>query len=355
MVCNGWEAVIDTPTEKPFLEMRLSGWSPTHKQAPQQLKRFWQALMGLDAIKEGRFLNLPSDVYLLGRESWGSSLLVRQCYRGLFNRMMELRSPSINSRFLITGTPGIGKSFFAIVLMGWLAKEKEVSMIVLDLEDKRYLFTAKGTDINVAEGRKTDFNEEIENPTTWCIVDTGTATKRAANTVMLSFPDRELYKEFLKFPGTKTLYMPFWTRSEIHKCRKRLYPNLGKQTVNSLLEKWGNIPRYVLEKAMDAVAQRSLEDAIAFCRWEDIMHCVGEPETALHAAHKLVHFKVAAGKQYDQFIMNMASYYVVDKIAEKDGDNHVKHLWDLIDLATGYHEPGTRWLTGRAGRAAPVE
>ncbi|GIL53778.1 hypothetical protein Vafri_9363 [Volvox africanus] len=216
--------------------------------------------------------------------------------------------------------------------MGWLAKEKEVSMIVLDLEDKRYLFTAKGTDINVAEGRKTDFNEEIENPTTWCIVDTGTATKRAANTVMLSFPDRELYKEFLKFPGTKTLYMPFWTRSEIHKCRKRLYPNLGKQTVNSLLEKWGNIPRYVLEKAMDAVAQRSLEDAIAFCRWEDIMHCVGEPETALHAAHKLVHFKVAAGKQYDQFIMNMASYYVVDKIAEKDGDNHVKHLWDLIDL-----------------------
>ena len=51
------------------------------------------------------------------------------------------------------------------------------------------------------------------------IVDMSTAVKRRAITVLLSSPDRQRYKEFVKLLGATTLFMPVWTDKEIHTCR----------------------------------------------------------------------------------------------------------------------------------------
>ncbi|GIM15305.1 hypothetical protein Vretimale_18130 [Volvox reticuliferus] len=310
------------------------GSSPTRKQASQDMKSFWEALLGLD-ITVGSFLSLPHGVYLLGRKLWGSSLLVRSCYRGLFNRMMSLRSSNLNSRFLITGTPGIGKSYFAVVLMGWLVQEEDVSTIVFETQDKRYLFTAKGATLNVEAGSIMDFDEEIDDSTTWWIVDMATATERDANTVVLSSPARERYKEFLKLHGATALYMPIWTDEEIEKCRLQLYPSLDDAMVRTLMSKWGNIPRYVLEKAMDEVAQSSLDDAITTCKWEDIMACIGMPDSARDASHKLVHLEVV-GDQYNKKVMMPASQYVAQQIVAKMGNGHMRLLKDLVHLSINF-------------------
>ncbi|GIL53880.1 hypothetical protein Vafri_9398 [Volvox africanus] len=218
-----WEKVLDSPAEETFLEeiTTLKGWASPHRQASHNkgMKQFWQTLIGLE-ITAGSFLNLPSNVYLLGRSTWGSSLLVRHCYRGIFDRMMDLRSSNTYRHFLITGTPGIGKSFFAFVLMGWLAKEKKVSKIVFDTQGKRHVLTSKGTDVNVMEGRiNMDFDDELEDPRTWWIVDTDIPVERAASTVLLASPDQKRYKEFVNFRGATTLYMPVWTDDEMEKCR----------------------------------------------------------------------------------------------------------------------------------------
>ncbi|GIL60997.1 hypothetical protein Vafri_15422, partial [Volvox africanus] len=139
---------------------------PSRKEMRQKLKCFWQALLRLD-ITVDSFLNLPENVFLLGRKRWGSSLYVRPCYRGIFDQMMELcSSPYTINQFLITGTPGIGKSFFAIVLMGWLVMEK-VTSIVFDSYETRYLFMFKGTDVDVVEGNKMDFKDVIDDDTAW--------------------------------------------------------------------------------------------------------------------------------------------------------------------------------------------
>ena len=75
-----------------------------------------------------------------------------------------------------------------------------------------------------------------------------TAVARKATTVLLSSPERNRYKEFLKLLKSTTLYMPLWTDDEIEACRSVLHPHLSIDFVQSLQLKWGNIPRYVLEK-----------------------------------------------------------------------------------------------------------
>ncbi|GIL88107.1 hypothetical protein Vretimale_13970 [Volvox reticuliferus] len=301
-------------------------------QVPDDLKIFWQALLALD-FPVGSFLNLPSGVYLLGKKCWGSALLVRHCYRGLFDRMMDLHSSS-ECRFLITGTPGIGKSFFAVVLMGWLAKEKKVSTIVFDTSGVRYLFTFNnGMSVGVAVGHRKDFTEKLMNSATWWIIDTGTALERGANTVLLSSPNRELYKEFLKLQGSNVLYMPIWTDDEIEKCRSQVFPTIDLGLVRALRSRWGNIPRYVLEKAANVSAQHSLDDAISACNWEDMVTCIADPGVAKDVSHKLVHIKVK-DDQYDQMITKVASSYVVQKMEAKAGYELVQELQNLIHQST---------------------
>ncbi|GIL61075.1 hypothetical protein Vafri_15463 [Volvox africanus] len=343
-----WVITLGSPVEKLFLEKNLpgvvaglgsmvpaaGGGSSSRRPALQKVQLFWQALLALPSIIVGSFLTLPSNVYLLGTKSLGSSLLVRHCYRGIFDRMMELRSSNGMSRFLITGTPGIGKSFFAVVLMGWLVQEKGVSTIILDFDGLKYLFTTNGTDIKVEMGSEMDFIEEVNDPKTWWIVDTGTAFRRPASTVLLASPDRQRYKEFLKFQGTTTLFMPIWTDDEIKECRIRLYPHLSDATVRDLVWKWGNIPRYVLEKAMETPAQNSLKEALEQCEWQDVINCIVAPDSAPHTSHKLVHFEVV-GNHYDQKVMKPASPYVMEEMERKAGTDHIRQLQSLIHLSMG--------------------
>jgi hypothetical protein len=51
------------------------------------------------------------------------------------------------------------------------------------------------------------------------IVDAAMAYDNRAVTVLLSSPDRERYKEFLKLTGATKLYMPLWSDEEIETCR----------------------------------------------------------------------------------------------------------------------------------------
>ncbi|GIL88105.1 hypothetical protein Vretimale_13969 [Volvox reticuliferus] len=292
---------------------RAAGWSSSSMQAPEDLKLFWNALLATD-FPVGSFLSLPSNVYLLGKKWWGSALLVRHCYRG---------------------TPGIGKSFFAVVLMAWLVREKNVSTIVYDTASIRYLFTfSNGTSVDVEMGRRKDFTEKLMNSATWWIIDMGTALERGANTVLLASPDKARYKEFLKLQGANPLYMPIWTNDEIEKCRSRLFPTLDAAMVEALKSKWGNIPRYVLERALNEWAQGSLDMAITVCRWKDIMRCIGEPDSAVHASHKLVHLDVV-DDHYHKITMKMASPYVMRAMEEKGGKAHVQRLQDLVRMSMG--------------------
>ncbi|CAH1770439.1 7000_t:CDS:1, partial [Entrophospora sp. SA101] len=59
-------------------------------------------------------------VYLLGKMEQGSNIFVRQCYIDL--SMIIFDSDKLE-KFCITGTPGIGKTFFVYYLLIQLIKK----------------------------------------------------------------------------------------------------------------------------------------------------------------------------------------------------------------------------------------
>ncbi|GFR52076.1 hypothetical protein Agub_g14599 [Astrephomene gubernaculifera] len=305
----------------------------TRRRAPKPVRDFWCALLKA-RMTVGSFLVLPSGVDFFGDQDRGHTLLLRQCYWGLFNRIMIHKHSNLYRRFLVTGTPGIGKSCFVVPLLGWLAKKENVIKVVVELNQKRYLFTTSSSHHgpDVEEGGISDFEQELEDTNVWWIVDTGPALYRPANTIFIASLDQNRCKGFQKFLGSTTLYMPVWSDDEMQQCRKRLFPTLQEARFLELQSRWGNIPRYVLEKAENRVVQASLETALGSCDWDTVLKCINETDNAPHASHQLLQLQVLDLIEYDQMVMKPASPYVARKLVEKAGSAHVQ---DLVQLSLG--------------------
>ncbi|KXZ51037.1 hypothetical protein GPECTOR_14g276 [Gonium pectorale] len=197
----------------------------------------------------------------------------------MFDRIKYLHKEELDTRFLITGTPGIGKTCLAVPLMGWLIQEGMASKIVYETNRVRYLVTAVSSGvISVEQGSTLDFEQELDDTDdddVWWIVDTGEVLERRANTVLLAPPDRKQYHEFLKLHRSVKLYMPVWTDDEIADC------------------------------------------------------------SGPHASHMLLHIEVL-GPEYGSATVKVASPYVVRKLEEKAGDAHVQRLKDMSLVFSAY-------------------
>jgi len=84
--------------------------------------------------------------------------------------------------------------------------------------------------------------------------------------------------------------------------------------VNSLFDKYGGVPRYVLTET--DYWHESLEDAIGAANLDDIQKSVGGPELLPATSHKLLHYDVDPSSGYRRRIVRFASDYVADRIAK---------------------------------------
>src|SRR6185312_3206361 len=80
--------------------------------------RFWEALQLMEIDDEDMFLSLPTGIFFCGENDRGSSLLIRRCYHHLVHVIF---TDNVTRRWRITGTPGIGKTFFGYYLIFLLA------------------------------------------------------------------------------------------------------------------------------------------------------------------------------------------------------------------------------------------
>ena len=68
---------------------------------------------------------------------------------------------------LVTGSPGIGKSYFLFYLMRCLAQMKPLPVVVLDIRNNQTLcFTCD----KVMSGTRADFASYLTDPNTWYLV-----------------------------------------------------------------------------------------------------------------------------------------------------------------------------------------
>ena len=101
---------------------------------------------------------------------------------------------------------------------------------------------------------------------------------------------------------------------------------VSQAQVDAHFEKWGGIPRYVLEKANSERAQTDLDVALSKCTTKDIMTYTGAEGAPEHISHKLLHMIVqqdAPQKEhatsrlidmYSKYEIDVASDYVAKKL-----------------------------------------
>ena len=105
-----------------------------------KLIEFWLSLPQAQVDKRG-ILTLPRNTTFLGNPKQKDCLYVRKCYRQLYDDIVErtTRGASPASRMVITGTPGIGKSQFALYCLWRLSQDGKT--VLYQLADTIYHFS----------------------------------------------------------------------------------------------------------------------------------------------------------------------------------------------------------------------
>jgi hypothetical protein len=103
--------------------------------------------------------------------------------------------------------------------------------------------------------------------------------------------------------------------------------NLNDQLVSNLFDKWGGIPRYVLNNATNPIALDLLEFAIATADASKVLYSIGEISGPDDVSHCLIHMSVGMwynilkidvqGENFQTTFCMFASNYVAERITQK--------------------------------------
>ncbi|PLW32910.1 hypothetical protein PCANC_17104 [Puccinia coronata f. sp. avenae] len=215
----------------------------------EHIERFWKDLPAAELVGEGegQYLDLKKS-YVLGDPKLGHRLLVRPVYKELGERFDR---NSIISQRVVTGTPGVGKTFFSAYYL-WVAACRKKTVVWEPFQKRQaaqstYLMTSDGVE-RVAFGSP-QLEEALQNSETVYIVDGQPPVLCPAWTLLVTSPHYENYKDLLKQPQSEILYMPPWSYQELQHCKAVLYAdeeNLPTTLMDELFDWFGGVPRYVL-------------------------------------------------------------------------------------------------------------
>ncbi|CAG8733459.1 7978_t:CDS:2, partial [Funneliformis caledonium] len=230
---------------------------------------FWKELLGArivfplpQEIKKAELLALEpystiEDNHMV--DDFGGMLCLPN---GLFYMGEENRKPIGPARTgcMITGSPGIGKTYFGLFILFYIRYMYPKATIVWRGEKDCYQFSPEG---NVQEGNIRQFSKTLSDPKNFYIADASTMTWYSAYKILLTSPEPERFKKAVKWPGFTQYFMPVWDLEEITILWIALYKNkknidgkeLTFELVGTLLENWGSIPRSILLKWDDECVQ----------------------------------------------------------------------------------------------------
>lgn len=213
-------------------------------------KQFFEALSKIDV--EEQFLDLPERVRWMGSRDFGRSMFVRESYKEIFRSVSEKlqeTSELAGHDFIITGTPGVGKSFFALY---WLFKRiRERKPVLLEFGQEQYNCYFWEPDKEVVLGTRGDFRKQLRDPEMLYLSDAREDISFIHNcqTVLFSSPRDSNFHDFLK-SGAEMYIMPLWSMEELEVVRKRVYrKRVCSVRMARICAVYGPIPRYALQVA----------------------------------------------------------------------------------------------------------
>ncbi|CAI2193055.1 6954_t:CDS:2, partial [Funneliformis geosporum] len=272
----------------------------------------------------GGMLCLPDDVFFLGeREKYGSKLLIRNCYLQLLELIEKNRGQRgpAETGCTITGTPGIGKTYFGLFILFYIRyKYPKAKIVWRGDKNTCYLFSPEN---RVLKGNIQQFDGALNDYKNFYLSDAHTMTWYSAYKILLTSPKNERFNEAVKWPGFTQYFMPVWELEEITTLWNFQYKNkknnegeeLTFELVGILLEKWGPIPRSILLKWDDETYQRKYYNLIAQA---DLESCINSIDTAGMPTDtisgRLVHLDV--GSTFTDAVYRFASPMISNRLIQ---------------------------------------
>jgi len=146
-------------------------------------------------------------------------------------------------------------------------------------------------------------------------------------------------QEAFKAAGHVMTFMDVWTLQEIQSCRALMYSHLLAEDVELRFDKWGGIPRYVLEK-VDSRSQDLLEEAIGACSVHLIQQSLGASSAHAEVSDRILHLRVQAESEYGKTSTDWASPWVAERVAYELWRQQQADLQMFVCAAVGMGELG---------------
>ncbi|KAF8430001.1 hypothetical protein EV426DRAFT_579274 [Tirmania nivea] len=319
----------------------LAGWR-------EEWRQWW-----ISARSANIQATITFSAHILGSVKYGSKLFVREDYKSLyelcFKSVGNQSSGSNNDNvsynntnvqeyyddreqllsFIITGTPGIGKTMFGAYIICRYAQEHPDSNIVWEGSSGAVTLHADG---NVSLG----LDILYDDGGALYLVDAMLPTLEASRPfILFTSPNAIRFKELKKSATVQTLRMPIWGKSELKNLYMSNFPSVSNKDFNKRYKKWGGVPRSVLEKTGSTYQQ----ELVAGLSKLDLEECVDSVRTLGYDSGKvsgtILHTIVIPDGTYENFTIGFASLYVEQQVLNTLKRNKMEEMCRFIQDSAG--------------------
>jgi len=243
---------------------------------------------------------------------------MRRCYPKLFERIVALYhayvqgKSNFRSGVIITGNPGIGKTFMLWYILWNLAHTLKATVVLQLGKEKLICLFQPNKPPLVVESDMPAF-PELDSRETIFLYDPYPGVEprfTPAFTIVASSPNDKNFKEFFK-RSTKKLYMPTWDWDELQQCNKELW-RISDAALEKNFLMFGGIPRHILSAEEYA---SELEIAIRQANIYATIDSIGNLEAAPQESHKILQYEVTDDFKVDY--VRFATSYVRDELCSQ--------------------------------------
>jgi hypothetical protein len=265
-------------------------------------------------------------------------------------------------RWLLTGTPGIGKTFCFFYILWQLSKAHKTCWYKNPLlcGGNWLVFTyneAGNPIVRMCAGASMAFVLASKDPAHTIVYDAcDIAGIHQATTLVISSPKWSRYSGFITAPDVCHRYLPLWSHEELHTCARTCYGD--DSHVDELYAYAGGIARVVLQpkdKRLD-----ELKQTVSRVDLGAVVATTAKPDSGDDACHSIVHIHVYADLSTTrvQFASDVIAAVIADRLSHDPGmfarwfiaanDNPTLHTYRAILFGKHAHTMVQRGGTSSA-------
>ncbi|KAJ3229557.1 hypothetical protein HDU81_005252 [Chytriomyces hyalinus] len=265
------------------------------------------------------------------------NLYVRKCYNDVFDLLVTGVEKELRY-FTITGSPGIGKSFFFPYILYRLMKlcrssSFNAARIVHQTTDNYHCFDLEKHTVH--EVTKRQAKNLVWQSDTLYIIDGyhSPVLLSSCVTLLIASPGSQNYQQFIKHTQRLEWCFPVWTEDELNACRKQCYSNIPEEVLHERFRTYGGIARSIFKADLSLPPvdmEVALADPIAVSRVRNF----GAHEGVNGKVHLLMHMIPSDDGQYRFSHAAIASKYVCEQLWQNQTDQMISNLQDMLGYGT---------------------